>query len=109
MDRLALDCEEAMTAYTQESLFMKVLDIIAENLESGSEILPTSDLINDLHADSLDILNIILAIEKELDVTLENPQIAECRTPEQIVSLLWLQLPHPAATAELSFYAKARA
>ena len=50
--------------------FDKVKEIIIEQLglEATVEILPTTSLVKDLEADSLDAVEIIMAIEDEFDV-----------------------------------------
>ena len=50
--------------------FEKLQEIIAESMGdiSASEITPETRFVEDLHADSLDILEIIMAIEDEFDI-----------------------------------------
>ncbi|MBO5461593.1 MAG: acyl carrier protein [Ruminococcus sp.] len=50
--------------------FEKLQKIIAESMGdiSESEITPETRFVEDLHADSLDVLEIIMAIEDEFDI-----------------------------------------
>ncbi|MDK2919304.1 MAG: acyl carrier protein [Candidatus Petromonas sp.] len=51
-------------------LFKKVAEIIAEQLDYDNvdEITPETSLMNDLEADSLDAVEVIMALEDEFDV-----------------------------------------
>lgn len=51
-------------------VFKKVVEIIVDQLEVDSEveITPATSLINDLEADSLDAVEVIMALEDEFDV-----------------------------------------
>ena len=51
-------------------VFDKVVKIVVEQLDvdGDKEITPTTSLINDLEADSLDAVEVIMALEDEFDV-----------------------------------------
>ena len=47
----------------------KVQDLIAESLGvKRSEVVPSASFIDDLNADSLDIVELVMTIEKEFDI-----------------------------------------
>lgn len=56
--------------------FEKIQKIIAEvlNIEI-SEIKPDTSFVDDLGADSLDVFQIIMAIEEEFDIQIDNEEI----------------------------------
>ncbi|EHN58274.1 acyl carrier protein [Oenococcus kitaharae] len=57
---------------TQEELFNKVKDIIADQTgEDADKIQMTTDIKNDLDADSLDVFEVMNEIEDQLDVKIE--------------------------------------
>jgi len=82
--------------HTESSLAQRITEIVTENLgDDISNASGKSDLINDLHADSLDVLNIMLAVEQEFGITVADEEVATCRTIEAIVALLATKLkPH---------------
>ncbi|MFT8878271.1 MAG: acyl carrier protein [Oenococcus sp.] len=57
---------------TKEELFNKVKDIIADQTgEDADKIQMTTDIKNDLDADSLDVFEVMNEIEDQLDVKIE--------------------------------------
>lgn len=74
---------------TFEKILRRVTEIIGENLGiEADQIQPDSDLIDDLHADSLDILSITLAIRSKLDVSVNDEQMAQFRSAYKIAAAL---------------------
>lgn len=62
-------------------VFEKLKTIVAEQLEiEESEITMESDLIDDLGADSLAIVDIIMSIEDEFEVEIPDEQFENMRT-----------------------------
>ncbi len=55
-------------------IFNKVVEIICEQLEfdNPEEITPTTSLVNDLEADSLDAVEVIMALEDEFDIEISD-------------------------------------
>ena|SRR5947209_1501021 len=79
--------------HTFEAVLQGVTRIIADNLRVDQAIvLPDSDLIDDLHADSLDALSITLAIQSEIGVSISDEQMAQFRSARKIASALIEQL-----------------
>ena len=67
----------------------KIKNLIAEQLYiDASEINEESKFIDDLGADSLDIVQMLIAMEKEFGVSFEDDEIAEIKTVRDAVSLI---------------------
>lgn len=67
----------------------KIKNIIAEQLYiDASEINEESKFVDDLGADSLDIVQMLIAMEKEFGVSFEDEEIAEIKTVRDAVSLI---------------------
>lgn len=70
-------------------MFDKVADIIVDNLGvSREEVTPEASLMDDLGADSLDAVEISMAISEELDVEIADEDFAEFNTVQDIVDYL---------------------
>lgn len=64
----------------------KVKEILAKQLEiSVDEINPSSSLTDDLGADSLDVVEIVMALEDEFDVEISDEETAKIKTVDDIV------------------------
>ncbi len=67
----------------------KIKNLIAEQLYiDASEINEESKFVDDLGADSLDIVQMLIAMEKEFGVSFEDDEIAEIKTVRDAVSLI---------------------
>ena len=61
--------------------FEKLVEIIAEQLSvNPDEITPDTSFADDLGADSLDLVNVVVAIEDELDITIEDEELKNIKT-----------------------------
>ncbi len=70
-------------------MFEKVQAILAKQLRiDGAAIKPESRIKNDLGADSLDILQLLMTIEEEYGVTIPDEQLAAFETVEDVVKFL---------------------
>ena len=67
-------------------VFDKLKEIIAEkkNIE-GASIKPDTNLMTDLEADSLDAVEIIMALEEEYDIEIPDEEAERFQTVEDIV------------------------
>ncbi len=64
----------------------KVIEILAEKLDKdASEIEATAKIKDDLGADSLDMVEIVMEIEEEFDVEVEDADTASIITVQDIV------------------------
>lgn len=66
-------------------VYYKVISIIAEKLGIEENIIhPNSDLVDDLGADSLDLVELTMEIENEFDIEIPDEDAERLRTPIQI-------------------------
>lgn len=70
-----------------EEIFEKVRSIICENFGADeSDITPATSLFDDLDADSLDLVDLISAIEYEFDIEATDDAIEKINTVEDVVN-----------------------
>jgi len=71
------------------SLEEKVYNLIAEKLSiDKSEIKPKSSFLDDLGADSLDIVELIMSMEEEFDLDISDEDQEKLRTVEDVINYL---------------------
>ena len=69
--------------------FERVRKILAEQLSiSEAKIQPTSKIVDDLQADSLDMVELISEIESEFDISVSDDDIAKLVTVQDVVDFL---------------------
>ena len=69
--------------------FEKLQVIIAENLScSAEDVKLESRLVEDLEADSLDVVELTMAIEEAFGVTISDDELEKIRTVEDILTRL---------------------
>lgn len=67
----------------------KVQHIIAESLGvPRSEVVPSASFINDLNADSLDIVELVMAIEKEFEIEIPDDEAERIRTVQDAIDYI---------------------
>ena len=70
-------------------MFEKVRDIIAEQLGiEASEITPESTFVDDLGADSLDIVELIMAFEEEFNIEIPDEEAEKISKVGDVVEYL---------------------
>lgn len=70
-------------------VFEKVQEIISEQLNiSGGEIALDTSFTDDLNADSLDVFQIIMAIEEEFDMEISNDDAEGMTTVGDVVAFI---------------------
>lgn len=68
-------------------MFEKVKEIIADKLSvDAEEITLESSFIDDLNADSLDIVELIMALEDELDMEIPDEDVENFKTVGDVVN-----------------------
>jgi acyl carrier protein len=71
---------------TREEIFEKVKDIISDKLGiDREEIAEDSSLIDDLGADSLDLVDLVMVFEEEFDVKIEDEELENIKTVKDVV------------------------
>ena len=69
--------------------FERLKEIIAEKLNVDPEdITPEASFVEDLEADSLDLLDVVMAIEDETGTTVPDEQLASLKTVADAMELL---------------------
>ncbi|MBE7075722.1 MAG: acyl carrier protein [Clostridiales bacterium] len=67
----------------------KVKELVAEQLGvDKSTIAENSNIIEDLGADSLDVIEMLMALEEEYGITIPDEKIGQIKTIGQIVELI---------------------
>ena len=70
-------------------MFEKVRKLIAEQLNQNEEnITPNSRIVEDLGADSLDTIELLMALEDEFGITISDEKASELKTIGDIVAFL---------------------
>jgi acyl carrier protein len=66
--------------------FERVKKVLVEQLDaSEDEITPTASIVDDLGADSLDVVEIVMALEEEFDVEIPDEDAEKITTVSQII------------------------
>ncbi len=74
---------------TAGNVDQKVKSIIAEQLGvSEDEIKPTSSFIEDLGADSLDIVELVMAMEEEFEVEIPDEEAENIKTVQDAINYI---------------------
>ena len=80
---------ELKTAEVTGMIYETVRELLAHQLEiDPAQIGPQTDILEDLGADSLDIVELVRAIEEEYDIVITDERAANGRTVEQLVEML---------------------
>ena len=70
-------------------MFEKVSNMLQEQLKiDASKITPEAEVVKDLGADSLDIVELMMALEDEYGVTLPEGKVEAIKTVQDIVDML---------------------
>lgn len=72
-----------------EDTTRRVKDLIAESLGvNPTEVLPDASFIDDLGADSLDIVELVMAIEKEFDIEIPDEDAEKISTVRDAIDYI---------------------
>ena len=78
-----------MAMSREEAIFEKIREIIAGQLRLSTEDVRSDSLIvEELGADSIDIVEILTAFEDHYQITVSDEEIISFRTPEDILAYL---------------------
>ncbi len=71
------------------SIFEKLQEIIAEQLEmDAEEVTYESNILDDLGADSLDVVDLVMTIEDEFGIEVPDEALKDIRTVEEMVKYI---------------------
>jgi acyl carrier protein len=74
---------------SHDEVATKVMDIIAESLGvKRAEVVAQASFITDLNADSLDIVELVMAIEKEFDIEIPDDEAEKIRTVQDAIDYI---------------------
>jgi acyl carrier protein len=66
--------------------FDRVKKVLVEQLDvSEEEIVPSASIVDDLKADSLDVVEIIMGLEEEFDIEIPDEDAEKITTVQQII------------------------
>ncbi len=69
--------------------FEKVRDIIVEQLEvDPADVKPESTFLEDLGADSLDAVELVMAIEAEFDISVADEELEQLKTVQDLLNVI---------------------
>lgn len=70
-------------------IFEKVKILVAEELKvKEEEIKPESDFVKDLNADSLDVVEFIMALEEKFDIKIPDESAEKIKTVQDVVNYI---------------------
>ena len=70
-------------------MFEKVRDMLAKQLNlSADQIKPESDVVKDLGADSLDVVELLISLEDDYGVSIPEDDIVNVKTMQDIVDMI---------------------
>lgn len=64
----------------------RVITIATEHLQPEGVITPDSKFAEDLGADSLDVVDLVMAIEEEFNITITDDEIAKLVTVQDVIT-----------------------
>ena len=74
---------------TNEEIAERVQDIIAKKLGvNRAQVTPTADFIVDLNADSLDVVELVIAIERDFDLSIPDEEAENIRTVQDAINYI---------------------
>ena len=74
---------------SNDELIRKITDLIAESLGvKRSEVVPSASFIDDLNADSLDIVELVMTIEKEFNIEIPDDEAEKIRTVQDAMDYI---------------------
>ncbi len=78
---------------TTDSIFKSVCNILVEQLSVDADLItPDSNFIDDLNADSLDIVELVMSLESEFDMAIMDEEAERIRTVGDAVDFIHAHL-----------------
>lgn len=88
---------------TQEEIFGKVKDLVSKQLSiDEKEITSDASFIEDLGADSLDTVELIMSLEEEFDIEIPDEEAEKIKTVQNVVDYVLNHLASGAAKEKAS-------
>ena len=88
---------------TQEEIFGKVKDLVSKQLSiDEKEITTDASFIEDLGADSLDTVELIMSLEEEFDIEIPDEEAEKIKTVQNVVDYILNHLNSGAAKEKAS-------
>ncbi|MEA2067343.1 MAG: acyl carrier protein [Thermotogota bacterium] len=73
----------------RKDIFNKVKKIVADNLSvEESEITEKTSFVEDLGADSLDLVDLVMVLEKELGISIDDEKLSDLSTVSDVIELI---------------------
>ncbi len=70
-------------------MFERVQEIIAEELDVDKEqVTEDASILNDLGADSLDVVELVMALEESFDITVSDDEVQKLKTVGDVVEYI---------------------
>lgn len=70
-------------------MFEQVKEVIVEELGVDAEtVTPEASIIDDLDADSLDVVELVMALEETFDIKVEDDKVQSLRTVSDVVEYI---------------------
>ena len=70
-------------------VFEKIKKMLAAQINVAEDLIkPESDIINDLGSDSLDVVEMLMAVESEFNVTIPDEVAMEMKTIQDVVNFI---------------------
>lgn len=86
LESVVLEKKEPMS---ESEIFGKVKDIVAEQLSvDADKVKPEASFQNDLDADSLDVVEMVMALEEEFDIEIPDEAAEEILTVQAAVDFI---------------------
>ena len=83
---------------SQDDIFTRVKKIVTDQLEvEGSKVTPEANFANDLDADSLDTVELVMALEEEFDIEIPDEAAEGITTVQASVDFISSKLAAPKA------------
>jgi acyl carrier protein len=74
--------------FTQETILENVLVCLREMVPSSERVGPDSDLVNDLGLESVKMMDLLMKLEDEYDLSIPINILMDVKTPQQLASSL---------------------
>lgn len=80
---------------SQADIFEKVKYIVIEQLEieDKTRVVPTASFTEDLHADSLDLVELVMALEEEFHIEIPDEDAEKITTVQDVVDYIEIHAP----------------